>query len=54
MSSFERKLKRESLKQEIGNNRIKEYYHSKYDSLEKRLIRGIKNARQGNIGTMGK
>lgn len=45
MSGFARKLRRNKLKQELGSNKIKEYYHSKYDSLEKRLKAGIKNAK---------
>lgn len=48
MSGFERKLKREQLKKQLGTNKIKEFYHSKYDTLEQRLIRGMKNAKKSN------
>lgn len=49
MSNFVRKLRRNKLKQELGTNKIREYYHSKYDTLEKRLKRGIKNAKNEKI-----
>lgn len=45
MSNCIRKLRRNKLKQELGTNKIREYYHTKYDSLEKRLKAGIKNAK---------
>ena len=41
MSNCIRKLRRNKLKQELGTNKISEYYHTKYDSLEKRLKRGM-------------
>ena len=49
--SFERQLRRNKLKQELGNNKIREFYHTRYDTLEQRLIRGMnikegKNARK--------
>lgn len=43
---FLRKLRREQLKKQLGNNKIKDFYHSRYDSLEKRMRDGIKNARK--------
>ena len=46
MSGFERKLRREKLKKQLGSNDIKDFYHSKYDSLEKRMRDGIRNARK--------
>lgn len=49
MSNCIRKLRRNKLKQELGTNKIREYYHSKYDTLEQRLKRGIKNAKNENI-----
>ena len=49
MSNCIRKLRRNKLKQEIGSNKIKEYYHSRYDSLEQRLKRGIKNAKNEKV-----
>lgn len=48
MSGFLRKLRREKLKKQLGSNKIKEAYHSKYDSLEKRLRDGMRNARKNN------
>ena len=39
--SFEREMRRRKLKQELGNNKIREYYHTKYDTLEQRLVRGM-------------
>ncbi len=41
MSNCIRKLRRNKLKQELGTNKISGYYHTKYDSLEKRLKRGM-------------
>ena len=49
MSNCIRKLRRNKLKQEIGSNKIKEYYHSRYDTLEQRLKRGIKNAKNEKV-----
>jgi len=46
MGSFERKVRRNELKRELGTNKIKEFYHSKYDTLEQRLIRGMINAKK--------
>ena len=42
MSNCIRKLRRNKLKQELGTNKISDYYHTKYDNLEKRLKRGMK------------
>lgn len=44
--SFERELKRNKLKKEIGSNKIRDVFHSRYDSIEKRLHDGMKNARK--------
>ncbi len=43
---FERKLRREQLKKQLGTNKINEFYHAKYDSLEKRMRDGIKRAKE--------
>lgn len=39
MSSFERKLKRQQLKNQIGSNKIKDIFHEKNDTLEQQLKR---------------
>lgn len=49
MSNCIRKLRRNKLKQELGTNKISQYYHSKYDTLEKRLKRGLENAKNEKI-----
>lgn len=46
MSGFLRKIRRNLLKKELGNNKIRQAYHLKYDSLEKRLRDGFKNTRK--------
>lgn len=46
--SFEREMRRRKLKQEIGSNKIKDIFHTRYDTLEQRLIRGMKEARKEN------
>ncbi len=46
MSNFIRKLKRNKLKQQLGTNKIKEFWHTQNDSIEKRLKRGIENAKK--------
>ena len=43
--SFERKLKRRKLKQELGTNKIKEFWHTQNDTLEQRLKRGLENTK---------
>lgn len=49
MSNCIRQLRRNKLKQEIGSNKIREYYHSKYDTLDQRLKRGIKNTKNEKV-----
>ena len=49
MSGFERKLRREKLKKQLGSNDIKEIFHSKYDTLEQRLVAGMKRAKEDNL-----
>jgi hypothetical protein len=46
MSNLLRKVRRNKLKNQMGNNKINDYFHTQYDSLEKRLKRGIKNAQK--------
>ena len=46
MSGFERKLKRNKLKKELGTNKIKDFWHTQNDTLEQRLKRGIKNGKK--------
>ena len=46
MSGIDRKIKRNKLKKQMENNKICDYFHTQYDSLEKRLKRGIKNAQK--------
>lgn len=43
MSNLLRKVRRNKIKKQMGNNKIKEFYHTKYDTLEQRLIRGMNN-----------
>lgn len=43
MSNLLRKVKRNELKKQIGNNKIKDFYHTQYDTLEQRM----KKARVG-------
>lgn len=37
MSNKLRSIKRQALKKQLGTNKIKEFYHSEYDSLEKKM-----------------
>lgn len=41
MSGFVRKLRRNKLKQELGTNKIKDFWHTQNDTLEQRLKRGM-------------
>lgn len=41
--AYSRKLRRNKLKKEMGNNRIREAYHERYDSLEQKIRRMNKN-----------
>lgn len=41
MSNVLRKIKRNKLKKQMGNNKICDVYHTEYDSIEKRLKRGM-------------
>lgn len=43
MSNLTRKIKRNKIKKQMGNNKIKDFYHTQYDTLEQRLIRGMSN-----------
>lgn len=45
MSNKLRKIKRNNLKKKIGHNKIKNFFHSEYDSLEQK-IRKIKNEKR--------
>ena len=49
MSGFARKLRRNKLKQELGTNKIKDFWHTQNDTLEQRLKRGIKNAKNEKV-----
>lgn len=46
MASYLRKLRRNQLKKVLGNNKIKDYWHQQNDSLEQRLIAGMKKAKE--------
>lgn len=37
MGSLLRKIRRNELKQQMGNNKINEFYHQQYDTLAKRM-----------------
>lgn len=41
MSNCIRKLRRNKLKQELGTNKIKDFWHTQNDTLEQRLKRGM-------------
>ena len=46
MGSYARKLERNKLKKELGNNNISELFHASHDPLWKRLQDGMKNAKK--------
>ena len=46
MSGIDRKIKRNKLKKQLGNNKICDYFHTQYDTLEKRLKRGMNNVKK--------
>jgi len=46
MSNLLRKVRRNQLKKQMGNNKICDYFHTQYDTLEKRLKRGMNNAKK--------
>lgn len=37
MSSLLRKVRRNQLKKQMGNSKIKEFYHNQYDTIEQRM-----------------
>lgn len=41
--SVVRKLRRNRLKRMMGNNKINQEYHERYDTLEQKIIRSNKN-----------
>lgn len=43
MSGLLRKIRRNKIKKQMGNNKIRDFYHTQYDSLEKRLKNGMNN-----------
>ena len=49
MGNFARKLARNKLKQEIGSNKIREEYHNRYDSLEQRIKRELKEKDKNGV-----
>lgn len=48
MGSLARKLKRNKLKKELGNNKISELFHASHDPLWKKLSTGLKNGPKKN------
>ena len=46
MSNWNRKILRNKMKIELGTNKIRDYWHSQNDTLEQRLIRGMKEAQK--------
>lgn len=46
MGGIARKIKRNELKRQLGNNKIKELFHSQNDTIEKRLRDGIRRAKE--------
>ena len=44
MGNFARKIKRQQLKNEFGNNRIQEFWHEQNLTLAQRLHEGMKKA----------
>ena len=49
MGSLARKLKRNQLKKELGNNNISELFHASNDPLWKKLSTGLKNAQKEKL-----
>ena len=45
MSSIDRKIKRNMLKKKLGTNKIKDFYHSEYDTLEQKMKK-VKNIKR--------
>ena len=43
MGSLVRKIKRNQLKKELGSNKIREIYHERFDTVEQKLRKEIKN-----------
>lgn len=37
MSNLSRKVRRNQLKKQMGNNKINEFYHQQYDTIEERM-----------------
>ena len=37
MSGIDRKIKRNKLKKQMGNNKINEFYHQQYDTIGERM-----------------
>jgi hypothetical protein len=37
MSNISRKIERNKIKKELGNNNIKDYFHTQHDTLEQRM-----------------
>lgn len=37
MSNLLRKVRRNQLKKQMGNNKINEFYHQQYDTIEERM-----------------
>ncbi len=45
MSNILRKVRRNQLKKELNTNKIQDAYHDRYDTIEQKVKRSIKNAK---------
>lgn len=43
MGSLARKIQRNQLKKELGTNKIRQVFHERFDSLEKKMRKEFKN-----------
>lgn len=46
MGSIFRKIERNKIKKELGNNKINEFFHTQNDSLEKRIRKAKREAKK--------
>lgn len=49
MSNVFRKIKRNNLKNHLNTNKINEFYHSEYDTLEKKMRKVKKGNENGKV-----
>jgi len=49
MSNIKRKIRRNELKKELGTNKIQTAYHDRYDTIEQKIRKEIKNAKNNKV-----